>query len=794
MIMGVTSLSLEVESKDFQKNSINKVLSPEQMNSFESLRRKWVDFMIGIDSLDSIPKDVQENLIGNYNRRTEVLLKTYNSNSDRKYLWKEIGDMKDGGHIKKNFENLIVLSKAYIFPGTNVYNDSKIRDIIISSLEYLNTNGYYIGAKKNGNWWNWEIGTPKVVNEVVGYMYHHLPEDLRDRLLTTSYSFQPYAQFSGITIINGKELSSQKRVSTGGNRLDTAIIVLIRGILSKDEKQILDAVSAVPEVGELVTEGEGFYQDGSFVQHGNVAYNGTYAAVLFSGFGSILNLTKGTPYEIKDERLNNLYNTIIDGYDPLLINGRVMDMVSGRSLSRDNANDLQKGRTILNSIAVISENVNSPYKEKMKALVKENIESNPLYYLPDTISDPALKRIYGEIMKDENIVYTKKNQSKIYYSMDRAVHSRKNYSLGIAMHSDRIANFETMNGENQRGWHTSDGATYLYTQDIGQYTNFWPTVDPYHLPGTTASIKPRKNMSGERRYQFKMSPKSWVGGTGDGENSMIGMDFISWNDLTTAKKSWFLIGDVVVALGSDITSYDGEIHTTIENRKLNGDGYRVLINGEDSLEKKVLSVEKPLFFNLNNNWDGENLGYIVLMGNKVEAFETEESGSWKAIGGNSEQQIERDYFKLLINHGKNPKNEKYAYILLPMQDVKNVDTFDVENLEILKLNSNLHAVRDKKKGITGINFWKNEKITFEQITSYNPMSLLMKEEDNILNLWVSNPTQSMREDNIVEISGKYTLINQPERNVKLIEKKGKIILEIDLKQTGKTVNIQLKKI
>ncbi|MGL5100134.1 MAG: polysaccharide lyase family 8 super-sandwich domain-containing protein, partial [Fusobacteriaceae bacterium] len=337
------------------------------------------------------------------------------------------------------------------------------------------------------------------------------PHELRTTLLKTSYSFQPYAELSGVTIQDGKESYSLKRVSTGGNRLDTAIIVLVRGILSEDEIQILDAIKAVPQVGEFVTTGDGFYTDGSFIQHDNVSYNGTYAAVLFSGLGNILNLTKDTKYQISDPRLENIYKIILEGYDPLLINGRVMDMVNGRSISRDNGSDLEKGRAILNSIAIISENVNEPYQSKLRALVKHNIETNSSYYLPDLVSDPKLKTIYDNIMNDNNIQYSKQDKSKFYLSTDRVVHKRKDYSLGIAMHSYRIANFETMNGENQKGWHTSDGATYLYTSDVEQYKDFWPTVDQYHLPGTTESIAPRKNMSGERRFKYMMSPKSWVG-------------------------------------------------------------------------------------------------------------------------------------------------------------------------------------------------------------------------------------------------------------------------------------------
>ena len=54
------------------------------------------------------------------------------------------------------------------------------------------------------------------------------------------------------------------------------------------------------------------------------------------------------------------------------------------------------------------------------------------------------------------------------------------FALGIAMSSNRIENYETINGENLCAWYTGDGMTYLYDNDLAQYSDsFWPTVNPY---------------------------------------------------------------------------------------------------------------------------------------------------------------------------------------------------------------------------------------------------------------------------------------------------------------------------
>lgn len=56
--------------------------------------------------------------------------------------------------------------------------------------------------------------------------------------------------------------SPDKRISTGGNRMDTSIISFLRGVLMEDKIQVLDGLNAVADVGEYVTAGDGFYRDG----------------------------------------------------------------------------------------------------------------------------------------------------------------------------------------------------------------------------------------------------------------------------------------------------------------------------------------------------------------------------------------------------------------------------------------------------------------------------------------------------------------------------------------------------
>ncbi|MGL4802385.1 MAG: hypothetical protein ACRC18_08960, partial [Cetobacterium sp.] len=334
LMMLLSICIVQANEKNTTKDNPNKQIvtniskvSQSEKEDFKNMRLKWAEFLTGKESLELESPKVKKDTISTLNNMGRKNLENYNYDEARMSIYSDLEDMKSGVQIQTTYERLKNLSKAYVVPGTNFYKDEKIKKEILNSLEWLHKNAYYEGAPEYGNWWQWELGIPKNINEIVAIMYDEIPPENRMKYLKTSQYFQPYAKYSGYSPSAKYSSSPELRVSTGGNRMDTSIISFTRGFLMEDKDQVLDGVSAVADVGEYVASGDGFYKDSSFVQHGNIAYNGTYASVLFNGLGSILYLTSGTQYEMKDERLNNIYDSITDGYSYLLINGGVTDAV-----------------------------------------------------------------------------------------------------------------------------------------------------------------------------------------------------------------------------------------------------------------------------------------------------------------------------------------------------------------------------------------------------------------------------------------------------------------------------------
>ena len=771
-------------------------LEKNEIKDCRKIINKWQEFLIGLPNSDSQIKMTDEEIkkVVSFNEKNaDGYYSDINLSKDRKSIFKSFENMKSGVDVLKQYDGLVKIVKAYSTPGTKYYKKEEIKTQVIDALDWLYDNAYHENLPELGNWWQWEIGIPKKLNEILAIMYDEVPKDKKIKYLKVSQYFQPYAKWSAFSPSASYSSAPHKRISTGGNRIDTSLICFIRGVLMEDRTQILDGLNSVAEVGKIVTEKDEFYKDGSFVQHDNVAYNGTYATVLFDGLGMILELIDGTEFKIESPEINNIYDSILKGYSYLMINGGVNDSVSGRSISRDNSSEIERGRDLVSSITLLSSKAPKEYRNDLYSMIKKIVLDNNFYSVIKKESKPKIKNILENIIADENIKPLKVEGTKIFGAMDRAVYTNsKEGKVVLSMHSNRIANYETMNEENLKGWYTGDGMTYIYGKDSSSFVEFWPTADMYHLSGVTNSINKMENKAGERREKPTVSPKKFVGGVETGDVAFVGMDFISWNNKTTAKKSWLMIDGAVLALGSNITSTDGEIHTTIDNRILKKG--KIYIDGKELNKNSTIKDPKNLTINFNENYPDENIGYKIINSPELNINFTENKGSWKDIGGTLDTEIVKQYFSVYLNYGKDPKDETYAYVILPMFSKDEVENYDTSRFKIEKLDDKAHIVRDAKTDIVAINFWNNGENEFEGIKTKYPLSIIKDEEDGILKLYVSDPTQAKNENVSLEISGKYKLIEKSSDKIFVKTENGVTKLNIDLKNNGSTEKIELKKI
>ena len=498
--------------------------------------------------------------------------------------------------IKVLYAKLLLLCKGYYIKGTKYYNDEFIVNFIEEKIERFRECFYNLHSVEHTNWWQWEIGIPFTMNDIFMLMKGKIKDEIIVENLKTSRYFQPEPRYSGNNPVAIHPSGKPLRLSTGGNRVDTVKISLFRGILLEDEEEVKLALESLPEVWEYNEKdrGEGFYRDGSFIQHEAIPYAGGYGEVLLSGIGEILYVISDSKYTSVIKKVDDLYDIILNSFEPFFYNGSFTDMLSGRGIDRANNSDSVIGHRILNDILVVSSIFeNDKCKKLENTILREITKYGVEKYLEEEKSPFLYKKLIDLLEKYRGQEIEKySNSINVCNKMVRVMKREEKYAFGIAMHSSTIGNYEAMNGENLKGWYTGDGAYYLY-DGVNDYKDYWRDVDYYYIPGTTEIKMDMEGLDAQRNFESSFVEDKVAYGISEGENGLVAMEFLNWNEKLKSRKSWALIDSKIIFIETDIESKE-KVYTTIFNKKYSNLP-KILVDGQEIKEryfnKKISKIQ-----------------------------------------------------------------------------------------------------------------------------------------------------------------------------------------------------------
>lgn len=502
-------------------------------------------------------------------KSSETLIKAFDSKSEK--IISEFSQLdymetaKDIVKIKKLYGDIFFLARTFHIQGTRYYQNNQLAEFIRDKLEKFRRFFYNKKSHEHSNWWQWEIGIPLLLNDIIILMKDELSmEEIKENLETTKY-FQPDPRYSGNNPVAIHPSGTPFRISTGGNRVDTVKISFFRGVILQDEEEIRSAIDALPEVWKYVDERDGFYKDGSFIQHDSIPYAGGYGEVLLKGIGEIFYVIQDTEFEKEIQNIGTLYDIILNSFEPFFYNGRFTDMLSGRGIDRVNNSDAVVGHRILNNILMVSAAFEKSKREKVEEIVRREIEKYGREKYLNEEESPFMYQLLSEFLSEEKEKVEYRRELRVFNSMDRIMRRQEKYAIGIAMHSSSIGNYEAMNGENLRGWYTGDGAYYLYDEE-SNYSDYWQNTDMYFIPGTTEIKMNMEGIDAQRNFETSFVTDKRAGGVSIGNCGVGAMEFLNWNEELESRKSWFFIESGVIFAESEIKG-KGRVYTTIFNRK-----------------------------------------------------------------------------------------------------------------------------------------------------------------------------------------------------------------------------------
>ncbi len=646
------------------------------------------------------------------------------------------------GRMSDSYSRLLTMAQAFCQPGTGLTGDATLKTAILTGLDHLYAQVYNENQTRFGNWYSWQIGAPQALLDTCVLMYDHLSATQITNYCKAVDKFVP-----------DSAVASYTGTSTGANRVDLCRVLILRGIVGANSAKIALGRDALSPVFPYVTSGDGLYADGSFVQHTTVPYTGSYGSVLLGGLGMLFAVLAGSTWAVTDTKRQIVFDAVENAWAPFVYNGLIMDNVAGRAISRGisasdpkavMANDHLRGHSILASIVLLAEGASATEKARWRGLVKGWMQRD--YYSPPmqnpSMSVVGLSRLYGVANDSAVAAIAEPTGHRLFSGMARATHRRPGWAASISMANKRITHYETGNGENLRGWHTGSGMLYWWgdTYANGQYSDaFWPTVDPYRLPGITASRKVLADAAGGD-WGASMPDVNWVGGATDGQRASVGQYLRGLQSTLMAKKSWFCLDDAIVCLGANIQATDNTtVESTIENRNLGPTGTSGFT---------VDGVVKPATYPWSETLTGAKWahiaghgGYVFPGGATVKALRDSRNGAWSDINkGGSTTALNRKYLTMYVDHGYNPTDGSYTYLLMPGATAAQTSarSADTAWLQVLVNDDNQQGVRVPSLGFTGVNFWFGG--TAGTLTASAPCSVMITEKsDGTAVVCVSDP-------------------------------------------------------
>ncbi|MCW8348007.1 polysaccharide lyase 8 family protein [Vibrio sp. ZSDZ65] len=737
-----------------EQASLNNVASKQELLS--QLRHRWATYFLG-DPSEATTKQQQTEIVA-INKHAQQLLNTIRI--EKTGLWDDLPlDIKShdgrqtlGVPLFATYQRLFKLARAYKLPGGELEGNSALLETLVESLAFLNEEFYHVGMPEYGNWWQWELGISRVVNNTLVILYDDIPYEIVSNYVDATRYFVPRP--THLSEGYGAPYSSAPMIwkSTGGNRTDNAQVVLVRGLLDNNEQEIKAAVFALSSVIPYVKSGDGFYQDGSYIQHKDLPYSGTYGQVMLQGLGMQLSLVANTPWQATDPNLQKIYPLILKAYAPLLVNGRMMDFVNGRATSRAGEQNDVVGQAILSAMLLYVDGAPEQYRDDFIDVIASQLHSTNGLQTSRNFNNYQLAQ---SMLATRDIKATPTASHIQFSDMDRVVHHRDNWTFGVAMHSNRVGNYESINGENLKGWHTADGMTYLYTPNDRYHQGFWPLVDPYKLPGTTTLLIERELGDGQLSAQRngRNGVMNWTGGAALNQYGVAGMKFVNHTRDLSAHKSWFMFDNEIIALGSDIeNSSDAPAITTIDNR-LVADGASLQVNGE-TVTDNFKGIANHFTIKEQSN-DASTIQYSLLTDTPIEIVKQCREGNWSDIG-TSKGTVSGCFYEATMSHDQD--RNQYAYMITPSMATPSQD------ISILANNQSVHAVEHKSLNLFAANFWSKGKAG--AITSKSAMSIMTQESDGLVQVSVSNPTRSWFNRSFT-IDGQFELLTNDDPRVKV---------------------------
>jgi chondroitin AC lyase len=271
-----------------------------------------------------------------------------------------------------------------------------------------------------------------------------------------------------------------------------------------------------------------------------------------------------------------------------------------------------------------------------------------------------------------------------------------------------------------------------------------------------------------------------------------------------ARKAWFFLDHAVVCLGAGIDGDAPEtILTSVNQCALNG---RVTIRG---------NVAQPSPAGITPEGGGatwellkgqrstgalewvhhDGMGYVFLEPTMATVCAQTQSGDWRRVHSReSARTVDQDVFSLWLDHGRQPRGGRYAYIVVPNVSVAALPSWrESASIAILQQTASVQAIASRDGKLVQAAFFEPGRLTWGEgasIEAQSPCLVMLDETASSVRLHVTDPTHTCKTLTL-RLAGRYI-----GREARYDTDRGQTELTVDLPQegfAGQTVRLDLQR-
>ncbi|NIK55771.1 polysaccharide lyase family 8 super-sandwich domain-containing protein [Kribbella shirazensis] len=681
-------------------------------------------------------------------------------------------------NLSASYQHLYEIALAYRRPGpaSDLQGNEQVRARIAEKLGWLHDN-YYGDQSKGyyGNWFHWEIGISTYVSKTLALI--DAPTDLITRYVASMDAY----------LRNGKDgdVDLDSRFHTGANLVDITANRVLQGALLNDDTRIRKALQDQFTVFATVDPynlqhgvTDGYYADGSFIQHASVAYTGSYGKGLLSRVVQTVKVLAGTEYAQSDDLVGVVQGWVEHGFAPLIFEGWMMEIVKGRAVSRTTTGYADVA-VIVEAIVDLADYATGDDAARLKSFAKFTAQPT---INPNSFASPVSIARFADLKADPSIVPADLNpaaSTTAFNAMDRTVHRRSGYAFALSRNSERISKYEYMSGENLMPWFQGDGAHYLYLAGQDQAQSFgidyFTTVSPYALAGVTAPVETRKSIPelyGTAYYDnpalgftassesqntyvyFPVGTNAYSGGATLDAYGAVGWvqsddfayasrdvlpdDFVVYKN-ASATKSWFLLDDEIVVLAAGVRDADRAVTTTLDTR-IAGPSDPVTITGvrRDGQAWSGAGTVDPQWLRYTNG--SVAVGYHFLQPTQLAVDLQSVTRSRRVVRtSNPDTAVTKQVFALTTSQPAGAARS-LAYTLVPNATESVLRSYQHGRIRLLSNTTKLQAIEHLGLRLTTANTFTPGVHHLAGVAVDGPASLIIRRETGSVQVAVSDPT------------------------------------------------------